>query len=307
VSSVVYVRRLVQVVGPAFDASRYAEVVVFYVIGLSVGMLASAQRSVARRYQQTAATLESANRELRESHEHIRRIDRLKTLGEVATGLAHEIRHPLASIGGALEIIESRSLEGSPEGEFSRLAMAEVRRLDGLVWEFLKYARPHDPELRAMPLHDVVAQVVMLLRVEAERARVALDIEQQTPIEVAIDPLQIEQVLLNVILNAIQATPPGKRVAVREHLDGREAVVDVVDEGPGITPEHLSSVFSPFFTTKEKGTGLGLAIAHHIVIAHGGRLEVHQTSSRGTIFRIGLPLIEASGATSAPSKSEVPT
>jgi signal transduction histidine kinase len=147
----------------------------------------------------------------------------------------------------------------------------------------------------------------MLLRVEAERARVALEVEQQTPIEVAIDPLQIEQVLLNVILNAIQATPPGKRVVVREHLDEREAVVDVVDEGSGIAAEHLPSVFSPFFTTKEKGTGLGLAIAHHIVIAHGGRLEVHQTSSRGTIFRIGLPVMAPSAAGVSPSPSEVAT
>jgi two-component system sensor histidine kinase HydH len=294
VSSVAYVHRMLQV-APTFDSSRYAEVAVFYLIGLSVGMLASAQRNVMGRYQRTAATLESANRELRESYEQIRRIDRLKTLGEVATGLAHEIRHPLASICGALEIIESRSLEGSPEREFSRLAMAEVQRLDGLVWEFLKYARPHDPELRAMPLHEVVAQVVMLLRVEAERARVALEVEQQAPIEVAIDPLQIEQVLLNVILNAIQATPPGKRIVVREHVDGQEAVVDVVDEGPGIAAEHLPNVFSPFFTTKEKGTGLGLAIALHIVVAHRGRLEVHQTSPRGTSVRIRLPVSEASG------------
>jgi two-component system sensor histidine kinase HydH len=295
VSSVAYVHRILDV-GPAFDASRYSEVVVFYVIGLSVGLLANAQRSVTGRYQRTAATLERANRELRESHEQIRRIDRLKTLGEVAAGLAHEIRHPLASICGALEIIESRSVDGSPEGEFSRLAMAEVQRLDRLVWEFLRYARPHDPELRAMPLHEVVAQVVTLLRVEAERAQVVLEIEQQALVEVAIDPLQIEQVLLNVILNAIQATPPGARVAIREHVENDEAMIDVVDEGTGIAADHLPSIFSPFFTTKEKGTGLGLAIAHHIVAAHRGRLEVHQTSSRGTIVRICLPAGGASGA-----------
>jgi len=305
-SSVAYVHRMLQVT-PAFDASRDAEVVVFYVIGVSVGLLATAQQRIAERYQRTAATLESANRELRESHEQIRRIDRLKTLGEVATGLAHEIRHPLASISGALEIIESRSRAGSPEGEFSRLAMAEVQRLDSLVWEFLKYARPHDPELRVMPLDEVVTQVVMLLHVEAERARVALEVEQRTPAEMAIDPLQIEQVLLNVILNAIQATPPGKRVVVRERLDGHEAVVDVVDEGPGIAAEHLPNVFSPFFTTKEKGTGLGLAIAHHIVLAHGGRLDIHQTSSRGTHFRICLPLGVESGTGSSPSPTRVAT
>jgi signal transduction histidine kinase len=306
VSSLAYVHRMLEV-APTFDASRYAEVVVFYLIGLSVGMLGSAQRSVARRYQQTAATLESANRELRESHEHLRRIDRLKTLGEVATGLAHEIRHPLASICGALEIIESRAFEGSPEGEFSRLAMAEVRRLDRLVWEFLNYARPHDPELRAMPLHEVVAQVVMLLRVEAERAQVALVVAEPTPLVVDIDPLQIEQVLLNVILNAIQATPAGKRIVVHEHLDGGEAIVDVIDEGPGISAEHLPSIFRPFFTTKEKGTGLGLAIAHHIVIAHRGCLEVHQTSPRGTSVRICLPVSEVAGIGFPQSQAEIAT
>jgi two-component system sensor histidine kinase HydH len=304
VSSVAYVHRILDV-GPIFDASRYSEVVVFYVIGLAVGALANAQRSVTGRYQRTAATLELANRELLESHEQIRRIDRLKTLGEVAAGLAHEIRHPLASICGALEIIESRSSDGSPEGEFSRLAMAEVQRLDRLVWEFLRYARPHDPELRAVPLHEVAAQVVTLLRVEAERAQVTLEIEQQMLVEVAIDPLQIEQVLLNVILNAIQATPPGARVAIREHVENDEAMIDVVDEGPGIAADHLPSIFSPFFTTKEKGTGLGLAIAHHIVVAHRGRLEVHETSPRGTTVRICLPAGGPSGAVFSAWQPEV--
>jgi signal transduction histidine kinase len=122
---------------------------------------------------------------------------------------------------------------------------------------------------------------------------------------VDIDPLQIEQVLLNVILNAIQATPPGKRVVVREHLDEADAVVDIVDEGSGIAAEHVPSVFSPFFTTKEKGTGLGLAIAHHIVVAHRGRIEVYQTSSRGTNIRIRLPLSGAPGAGLSPSQAAI--
>jgi two-component system, NtrC family, sensor histidine kinase HydH len=303
-SSVAYVHHMLGVT-TTFDASRYAEVVVFSVIGASVGMLASAQRSVTARYQRTAATLESANRELRESHEQIRRMDRLRTLGEVATGLAHEIRHPLASIGGALEIIEARSLDGSPEGEFSRLAMAEVHRLDRLVWEFLRYARPHDPELRVVPLHEVVAQVALLLRASAERAQVVLEVEPHVPLDVAIDPLQIEQVLLNVVLNAIQATPAGTRVVIREQVDARGAVVDVVDEGPGIAAEHLPSIFSPFFTTKEQGTGLGLAIAHHIVVAHRGSLDVHETSPRGTTVRIRLPIAGVPGAAWPASPAEV--
>jgi two-component system, NtrC family, sensor histidine kinase HydH len=281
---------------PALEAGRYAEIVVFHVIGLTVGLLATAQRRVTERYQHAAETLESANLELRESSEQLQRADRLKTLGEVAAGLAHEIRHPLASIRGALEIIAERSRPDSPEAEFSRLAMAEVQRLDNLVWEFLRYARPHEPDLRPTSLHDVVQRVVALLRVEAERCGVMLDVDRSVLLpDASIDALQIEQVLLNVILNAIQASARGSCVRVREQLDRKEVVVDVIDEGRGIPVEDQTRVFSPFFTTKEQGTGLGLAIAHRIVSAHEGRIEVH-TSASGTCVRIRLP-IGASRAT----------
>ena len=305
VSSIAYINHVSEI-AREFEPGRLAEVIVFHLTGASVGLLASAQRRVAVRYQTAAATLEHANAGLRESHEQIRRMDRLRTLGEVATGLAHEIRHPLASIGGAIEIIEARAQPGSPEAEFSRLAMKEVQRLDLLVWEFLRYARPHEPELRTMPLDEVVAQAVTLLRVEAERAHVRLDVEPVGALSTSRSiRLQIEQVLLNVLLNAIQATPAGGRIVVRQRLDDHEVSVDVVDEGPGIAAEHLASIFNPFFTTREKGTGLGLAIAHRIVMSHEGRLEVVQTSSRGTWFRIGLPLRRAVGVPQEPSAAAV--
>jgi len=301
ISSIAYLNRVSEIVH-TLDRGRLAEVVVFHLIGASVGMLASAQRRVARRYQTAATTLEQANATLRESHEQIRRMDRLRTLGEVATGLAHEIRHPLASIGGALEIIQARAAAGSPEAEFSQLAMREVQRLDLLVWEFLRYARPHAPELRTIALDEVVGQAVTLLRVEAERAGIRLDVEPAAaPIDVSIDPMQIEQVLLKVLLNAIQATASGGRVLVRQRLNGTEACIDVIDEGHGIDGEHLASIFNPFFTTREKGTGLGLAIAHRIVMSHDGRLDVVQTSKQGTWFSLGLPVHGASGA-GAPAK-----
>jgi signal transduction histidine kinase len=284
---------------PGFEASRYAEIVVFHLIGLTVGLLATAQRRVTERYQHAASTLERANRELRDSYEQLQRADRLKTLGEVAAGLAHEIRHPLASIRGALEIIDERSRPESPEAEFSRLAMVEVQRLDNLVWEFLRYARPHEPDLRPTSLHEVVERVTALLRVEAERRGVRLDVDRSATMpDVSIDALQIEQVLLNVILNAIQASPPGSCVRVTERLDRQEALIDVIDEGRGIPAEHLADIFSPFFTTREKGTGLGLAIAHRIVMAHGGHIEVHHTSQHGTCFRIRLRI----GASTQPTE-----
>lgn len=276
----------------AFEVGRYAEIVVFHVIALTVGLLATAQRHITERYQSAAATLERANRELRDSYRQLQWADRLKTLGEIAAGLAHEIRHPLASIRGALEIIDARSESGTPECEFSQLAMTEVQRLDNLVWEFLRYARPHMPDLRPTSLHELVERVVALLRVESEQAGVRLEIDRvETASTVFVDALQIEQVLLNVLLNAIQASPPDSCVRVCEaQPDRQQAVIDIVDEGPGIPSEHVDHIFSPFFTTREKGTGLGLAIAHRIVVTHRGDIEVHRTPHRGTCIRIRLPL-----------------
>ncbi|MBK5297436.1 MAG: sensor histidine kinase, partial [Vicinamibacteria bacterium] len=264
------------------EASRYAELVVFNLVGVVVGLLAGAQRRVTERYQRAAASLEAANRELRDAYDHLRRADRLKALGEIAAGLAHEIRHPLASIGGALEIIESRAAEDSPEGEFSRLAKAELQRLDRLVMEFLRYARPHEPELRQVPLGDVVDRVAALVQVEADRRAVTLEVERPGALPLAcVDPQQIEQVLLNVVLNAIQASPSGGRVIVRESIDEPDMLIDVIDEGPGVPDVHMARIFSPFFTTKEKGTGLGLAIAHRIVTAHAGSIATVDGGAKG--------------------------
>jgi signal transduction histidine kinase len=289
VSSIAYSPHLRET--PALEEGRFAEIVFFHVIGLTVGLLAMAQRRVAGRYQRAAATLECANQQLRASYEQLQRADRLKTLGEVAAGLAHEIRHPLASIRGALEIIDSRSAPDSPEAEFSRLGMAEVQRLDHLVWEFLRYARPHDPDLRPTSLDHVVERVVALLRVEADRAGVALRVDRCEDLPaVALDALQIEQVLLNVTLNAIQASPPGSAVRIHEGLHHVHAIVEVIDEGPGIPADHMEQIFRPFFTTKERGTGLGLAIAQRIVLSHRGRIDVGPAATRGTRVRIQLPV-----------------
>ena len=275
ISSVAYVNRASELVA-TFDRGRLAEVAVFHLVAIAVGLLANAQRR--------------ANVKLRDSYEEIRRIDRLRTLGEVAAGLAHELRHPLASIGGALEIIEARAHAESPEAEFSRLAMSEVRRLDQLVWEFLRYARPHAPELRVTSVHDIIMQTVRLLSMEAERAHVELAVEADaSELSARIDPLQIEQVLLNVVLNAVQASPDSSRVRIVESVAGPDVCVDVIDQGPGISPSHLLRVFEPFFTTRDKGTGLGLAIAQRIVLSHGGSLDIADTSASGTRIRILLP------------------
>ena len=276
---------------PAYTASQYAQVVVFHLLGLTVGWLAAAQRRLTGRYRDAAASLERANRELRESHEHLRRADRLSALGEIAAGLAHEIQNPLAGIKGALEIVASRANPGSPEAEFAEIGGKELARLDTLVREFLMYARPRDPALRPTSIRDLLERVAALLRPEADKKQVTLLLEySDASPTLALDPEQMTQVILNVVLNAIQASPSGGRVRIQESAEADCAQIDVIDEGPGIAPEHLSRIFDPFFTTKTRGTGLGLATSQRIVTAHRGTITVLPGSASGSIFRIRLPL-----------------
>lgn len=283
--------RMTWAANPAYTASQYAQVVAFHFLGLTVGLLAGAQRSLTARYRDAAASLERANRELRESHEHLRRADRLSALGEIAAGLAHEIQNPLAGIKGALEVVASRATPGSPEAEFAGIGGKELARLDALVREFLTYARPRDPALQPTKVGDLLERVVTLLRPEAEKKKVTLRVERpDTARSLALDPEQMTQVIFNVVLNAVQASPSGGTVRVQESQDPEWAGIDVIDEGPGIAREHLSRLFDPFFTTKARGTGLGLAISQRIVTAHRGTITALPGSPSGSIFRIRLPL-----------------
>ncbi len=273
-----------------YAASQYVELVIFPCAGLLVGVLADWQRKLTAQYQSAAASLEHANRELRASHEHLRRADRMSALGEVAAGLAHEIRNPLAGIKGAVEIIGSRVQPGTPEAEFAGIATTELQRLDALVGEFLAYARPRDPEFRLASLSDVVDHVVALLTPEAERAGVTIvrDIAGRLP-DVRMDPEQIQQVLFNVALNGIQASHAGDTLTIRTSHGQGWATVAISDQGPGVPDEHRHRLFDPFFTTKTHGTGLGLAVSQRITSAHGGRIEFSDAAPHGATVTVALP------------------
>jgi len=276
-----------------YEASQYAEIVMFYAAGLFVGLLADTQRRLTDRYQRAAAELEQANRELRESHAQLARADRLSALGQMAAGLAHELRNPLAGVNGAIEIVAEHAQAGTPQAEFAGIAQKELRRLDDLVTRFLAYARPHPPALRLVESGRVVEQVVALLRPELERQGVSARVDPASAWPpLSVDPEQIQQVLLNVLLNAVQASPRGSTVRVHSRTEPRFLAIDVSDEGPGIPEEHLSQVFDPFFTTKPRGTGLGLAVSARIVNAHHGSIDARRNAEHGTTVSIRLPLSE---------------
>jgi signal transduction histidine kinase len=236
--------------------------------------------------------------DLRRSRQEVQRAERLGTLGTLAAGLAHEINNPLVSIHTFLSLAPGKRFDEDSEfwGAYHDLARREVERIRGLVATMSRLGRGGaDPAQRAScDLGELAGEVVTLLAREARRRDVELDARRHpvTPRVWGVRE-QLQQVVLNLVLNALQATASGGRVAVRTLGDpsGEGAWLEVTDSGAGIPGEELEKIFDPFFTTKDpdQGTGLGLTICHGIVSEHGGTIEVESERGAGTTFRVRLP------------------
>ena len=249
---------------------------------------------------QAVITLENARlvRALRESRAQVLRADRLGHLGTLAAGLAHEINNPLVAIHTFLTLAPAKRREEDAEfwGNYHALACREVERIRGLVNTMARLARgaASEARLEACDLGELAREATLLLARQADAADVSLVVESDaaTPKVVAVRD-QIHQLLLNLILNAIQATPAGGRVWVQIGPDrsaGGGARLEVTDTGRGIPPDDLERIFDPFFTTKgpDQGSGLGLMICHRIVSDHGGTIEVESRAGEGASFRVHL-------------------
>jgi len=240
--------------------------------------------------------------QLRESREEIERLHRtqmsraehLATLGELATGLAHEIRNPLAGIAGVIEIVGRDLPATSPARPVVKDVRQEIARINQIVTDLLRTARPHPPRVRKSDLNTTVEHAVMLGRQQALAKSVAIELKKDPALpEVEHDSDQIHQVLLNLLLNALQAIDKDGKITVNLQQKGKMAVIEVADNGRGIVPEHLPNIFRPFYTTKGEGTGLGLSLARRIVEEHHGRIDVSSTVGKGTTFAVVLPLERA--------------
>jgi signal transduction histidine kinase len=238
-------------------------------------------------------------KQLRESREEIERLHRTQmsraehfaTLGEVATGLAHEIRNPLAGIAGVIEIIGRDLPPSSPACTVVKDVRQEIARINHIVTDLLQTARPHPPKVRKSDLNTTVEHAVMLGRQQglAKGIQISLRKDPSLP-EVEHDSDQIHQVLLNLLLNAQQAIDSKGKIEVTVKRRGSTAAIEVKDNGRGIALDHLPNIFRPFYTTKGDGTGLGLSLARRIVEDHQGRIDVTSTVDQGTTFAVVLPL-----------------
>jgi signal transduction histidine kinase len=218
--------------------------------------------------------------------------ERLATVGNLAAAVAHEIRNPLSAVSMGLQRLRAE-FDPVEREEYRRmvdLVQGEVRRLNAIVEEFLSLARPIRLSPGPVPVADLLGEIRQLIEPQARAAGIA--VEQEIPAalgDVAADRDRLKQVLLNLVLNAIEAMPAGGRLTLGAAISGPALVLTVADTGSGIAPELLPRVFEPYVTTKTKGLGLGLAIARRIVEAHGGRIEAEGRAGQGTRFRITLP------------------
>jgi two-component system, NtrC family, sensor histidine kinase HydH len=284
------------------ELEKYLEILLYNVVGCITGLLSQREHLHASRLRETARGLEESYNKLQrqadliiEIEEQLRRAERLSVLGELSAALAHEVRNPLGSIRGAAEILMDDYRPGDRKYEFCQILLKESVRLNHVVEDYLRLARPQPVESRNCDVVEELRTIVVLLSAEAKRRGVRLEIMAESLPSVEGDPEKLRQAFLNIIMNGLQATPEGGNVTISaSHTKSNETesaavVIDFSDSGSGIEPDKHGQVFEPFYTTKAGGTGLGLAVTKKIIECHGGRISIINTPGCGACFQVVLP------------------
>jgi two-component system sensor histidine kinase HydH len=233
--------------------------------------------------------------ELKKYEEEAKRAERLSALGNLAAGVAHEIRNPLNAISITTQRLKSEFVPQKDKEEykaFTQIILDEIKRLDDIINQFLSLAKAQKLSLVSTDMSRFINEVTNLAEVEAKNKniRVIKRIDQLP--EIKINPDELKKAILNIMLNGIQAVSPSGELSISSYVDDaqRNIIIRIEDSGAGIPKENLSKIFQPYFSTKEKGTGLGLSIAYRIISDHKGKIEVESESGKGTAFIIRLPI-----------------
>ncbi len=243
-------------------------------------------------FNDMAGELAETSARVRELHQReISRAQQLATVGELASGVAHEIKNPVIGIASGLDLVKRRLGEDPALSPIMEEMTTQIGRIENAIRELLAFARPATPALADSDVNGIVARAARLVEPAADQAdvRIRLDPDPGLP-TVPVDRELMNQALVNLLMNAVQATPPGGVVAARTERRGEELALAISDTGRGIAAGDLEHIFKPFFTTRHAGTGLGLSITREIIERHGGRVEVVSRLGRGSTFTILLPL-----------------
>ncbi|MFC4766881.1 PAS domain-containing protein [Effusibacillus consociatus] len=223
--------------------------------------------------------------------EQIRQSEKLAVIGELAAGTAHEIRNPLTSVKGFIQLLDRKYENDAPEKEYFRIILSELNRVNDIIREFLLLSKPTVPNLRKIDINSVMEDIRTLMTSDALLHNIDLQFElSKTPAICEVDVEQIKQVFINLIRNAFEATGLNGKLTIAINTGMEECEICFMDNGPGIPKEVLSRIFEPFYTTKNEGTGLGLTVSYRIIQNHGGTILVDSEEGKGTTFRVRLPL-----------------
>ncbi|MBI5418613.1 MAG: HAMP domain-containing protein [Deltaproteobacteria bacterium] len=266
--------------------------------GDELGRLGNSFNEMIRKLSEAQAEIEKFH------HRQLARADRLASLGEMAAGIAHEIKNPLAGIYGAAQVLSKEFPEGDPKREILDEMMALMKRLDNTIRDLLNFSRYTEPQFSEASLNDVIDKVLFLVKQipEGKRATITREFDPAMP-EIEMDQEQIKQVFLNLVLNALQAKPGGCSLTIRTYSEvpadvpdvkhnARFVTASVTDDGPGIPADKIGKIFQPFFTTKEAGTGLGLSMTRKILDLHDGWITASSEVGKGATFRVFLPKVK---------------
>jgi signal transduction histidine kinase len=238
--------------------------------------------------------LNRTRNELMRCHESdIQKVEKMATVGELAAAIAHDIKNPLAGISGAIQVFAEDFPPEDPRKEIIEDVLQEIERLDRSVKDLLRYARPPEPNFIKTSLTPIIDRVVRLMWGQTKHQEIDIEVTHaDSPRDIYVDPEQMQQVFLNIMLNAFHSMEQGGKLKVHTVFDSQTGMAEVVftDSGPGISEHNLKDIFKPFFTTKHTGTGLGLAISKNTVEKHGGTILVESRVGVGSTFRVLLPL-----------------
>lgn len=227
---------------------------------------------------------ERAEKTMRES-------ERLTAMGRALAAVAHDMKTPLIAIGGFTRLVQRQIEKNVPAQDKLEIVIRETRRLENMVKDMLDFSRPLSLELSKGDISQLVDECIALVSLPARERGVSIRCLSGGDVPPAVlDFMRMKQVLINLVTNAIQASPRGGEVIVRNSMNCNSLMVDVIDSGCGIPPDKRHEIFSPFYTTKKEGTGLGLPIVKKIVESHGGRIEILDNQEKGTIFRVVIPV-----------------
>lgn len=280
-----FIKGITRPLGSILDATR----------SLKAGNLDYRISDLKDEFGEVASSFNEMARSLNEQMHNMQRAEQMTVVGEMAASIAHEIKNPLTGIKIALNmLLENKNLSES-ECEITRASFSQIKRVESLIKEVLDFARPKEPQYSLTDINTVVDKTVSFISAVSSQANGGVNVTVVKSLtagipEILIDPMQIQQAIMNIVLNAYDAMPGGGTLAVESALCDGSVAVTISDTGCGIDEKAIEKVFKPFFTTKAKGTGLGLAIIKGIVERHGGGINIKSKEGCGTSVTINFPV-----------------